>query len=342
MAGLSNLTLEDIARRVGVSRSTVSRVVNNHPNISEDVRTRVLAAIDETGYQPNAAARSLASQRSQTLGLALPQTVSSFFTDPYFPHLLKGISEACNQHDYALTFFLITCKDDEKKIFPKISNKSFLDGVLVQSGHHGDQQIIGHLVDANKPLVVLGRPFRVDNVSFVNVDNVKGAYTAVSHLIRLGRRRISTITGPLASTVGLDRKEGFLMALGERGFRKNDKLIVEGDFTEQGGYYSMQTLLRENPDAVFVASDVMAIGAIRAIQESGRRVPEDVAIVGFDDIPLSTITDLELTTIRQPVIETGVRAVEVLIDLIENGTDFPQHIILDTKLVVRSSCGSKS
>ncbi|MBR9986483.1 MAG: substrate-binding domain-containing protein, partial [Desulfosarcina sp.] len=123
---------------------------------------------------------------------------------------------------------------------------------------------------------------------------------------------------------------------------KNEKLIVEGDFTEQGGYYSMQTLLRENPDAVFVASDVMAIGAIRAIQESGRRVPDDVAIVGFDDIPLSTITDLELTTIRQPVIETGVRAVEVLIELIENGTDFPQHIILDTKLIVRSSCGSKS
>ena len=339
---MPNLTLEDIARRVGVSRSTVSRVVNNHPNISDEVRARVLTVINETGYQPNAAARSLVSQRSQTLGLVLPHAVSAFFTDPYFPHLLKGISEACNQHDYALAFFLITSKDDEKKIFNKVSNRSFLDGVLVQSGHHGDQEIIGCLVDAKIPQVILGRPYRADNVSFVNVDNVKGAYTAVSHLIRLGRRRIATITGPLESTAGSDRRDGFLMALKERGFNDDKDLLIEGDFTEQGGYYAMQSLLRKNPDAVFVASDVMAVGAIRAIQESGRRVPEDVAVVGFDDVPLSTMTDLELTTIRQPVIETGVRAVEVLIDLIENGVDFPQHIILDTKLVVRSSCGSKA
>ena len=339
---MPNLTLEDIARRVGVSRSTVSRVVNNHPNISDEVRTRVMAVINETGYQPNAAARSLASQRSQTLGLVLPHTVSSFFTDPYFPHLLKGISEACNQRDYVLALFLITAKDDEKKIFSKVSNRSFLDGVLVQSGHHWDQQIIGRLVDARIPQVVLGRPYREDNISFVNVDNVRGAYTAVLHLIRLGRRRIATITGPLESTAGLDRKDGYLMALNERGFGINANLLVEGDFTEQGGYYAMQTLLRESPDAVFAASDVMAVGAIRAIQEHGRRIPDDIAIVGFDDIPLSTITDLELTTIRQPVFETGVRAVEVLIDLIENGIDFPQHMVLDTKLVVRSSCGSKS
>lgn len=339
---MPNLTLEDIARQVGVSRSTVSRVVNNHPNISEEVRTRVMRVIDETGYQPNAAARSLASQRSQTIGLVLPHAVSSFFTDPYFPRLLKGISEACNQRDYVLALFLITSKDDEKNIVSKISNRSFLDGVLVQSGHHGDQQIIGRLVDARIPQVVLGRPYRADNVSFVNVDNVRGAYTAVSHLIRLGRRRIATITGPLESTAGTDRKEGYLMSLAERGIGINPNLVFEGDFTEQGGYYAMQTLLHKNPDAVFAASDVMAIGAIRAIKESGKRIPEDIAVVGFDDIHLSSITDLELTTIRQPVFETGVRAVEVLIDLVKNGVGFPQHIVLDTKLVVRSSCGSNS
>jgi LacI family transcriptional regulator len=338
---LPNLTLEDVARQAGVSRSTVSRVVNNHPHISEAVRTRVLTVINETGYQPNAAARSLASHRSQTLGLVLPQTVSAFFTDPYFPHLLKGISEACNQHDYALAFFLITSKEDEKKIFNKVSNRSFLDGVLVQSGHHGDQQIIGQLFDAKIPQVILGRPFRADNVSYVNVDNVKGAYTAVSHLIRMGHKRICTITGPLESTVGLDRKEGYLKALSERGLPITDCLIAEGDFSEQGGYYAMQNLLRENPDAVFAASDVMAFGAMRAIQEVGRRIPDEISVVGFDDLPLSTIDEFKLSTVRQPVIETGVRAVEVLIDLIENGIDFPQHIILDTKFIVRSTCAGK-
>jgi len=339
---MPSLTLEDIAKQAGVSRSTVSRVVNNHPNISEGVRTRVLNVIHETGYQPNAAARSLASQRTQTIGLVLPQAVSSFFTDPYFPRLIQGISEACNQRDYVLALFLISSKEDERNIFSKVSNRSFLDGVLVQSGHHGDQQIIGRLVDAKIPQVVLGRPYRDDNVSFVNVDNVGGAYTAVSHLFRLGRRRIATITGPLESTVGVDRKQGYLQALNERGIGSDSDIMIEGDFTEQGGYYAMQTLLHQNPDAVFAASDVMAIGAIRAIQESGRRIPDDVAVVGFDDLPLSTIREFEVTTIRQPVFQTGVRAVEVLIDQLRNGIGFPQHIILDTKLVVRSSCGNNA
>lgn len=338
---MPNLTLEDIAKQAGVSRSTVSRVVNNYPHISEAVRTRVLTVINETGYQPNAAARSLASHRSQTLGLVLPQTVSAFFTDPYFPLLLKGISEACNQRDYALAFFLITSKQDEKKIYQKVSNRSLLDGVLVQSGHHGDQHIIGNLLDASIPQVILGRPFRADNVSYVNVDNVKGAYTAVSHLIRLGHKRISTITGPLESTVGMDRKEGYCKALSERGFPVTNGLIVEGDFSEQSGYYGMQALLRENPDAVFAASDVMAFGAMRAIQEAGRRIPDEISVVGFDDIPMSAVNDIKLTTVRQPVFETGVRAVEVLIDMIENSLDFPQHIILDTKLIVRLTCAGK-
>ena len=160
---MSNLTLEDIAEQAGVSRSTVSRVVNDLPNVSEDVRRRVLDVIQQTGYHPNAAARTLASQRSWTLGLVLPQSVSQFFTDPYFPHLTKGIAQACNEHNYTLALFLVSNKEDEKKIFSRVNRKGLLDGVLVQSGHHGDQQMIGQLVDANMPQVVLGRPQRYDN-----------------------------------------------------------------------------------------------------------------------------------------------------------------------------------
>jgi LacI family transcriptional regulator len=337
---LSNLTLEDIAELAGVSRSTVSRVINEQPNVRADVRKRVLEVIQHTGYHPNAAARTLASQRSWTIGLILPLSVSIFFTDPYYPHLTKGIAQACNQYDYTLALFLVSSKEDEEKMFPRISKRSLLDGVMVQAGHHGDQGIIGKLVDSGMPLVVMGRPFRSDNVSYIDIDNVNSAYNAVTHLVRLGYQRIATITGPSTSTVGIDRNEGYRKALVERGRSIDLSLISEGDFTEAGGYYAMQRLLATRPDAVFAASDIMAFGAMRAVRDTGLCVPDDIAFVGFDDLPIATLSDVQLTTIRQPVVPFGVKAVEVLIDLIENGPTPPRHIIMDTELVIRASCGA--
>ncbi len=337
---MPDLTLEDIAKQAGVSRSTVSRVVNGYPNVREDVRKRVLEVIQNTGYHPNAAARTLASQRSWTLGLVLPHSVSFFFTDPYYPHLTKGIAQACNQYNYTLALFLVGTKEDEEKIFPRVARKGLLDGVLVQAGHHGDQQIIGLLVDSKMPLVVAGRPFRSDNVSYIDIDNVNAAHNAVRHLIQIGYRRIGTIAGPAHSTVGLDRKEGYLKALKERGRDVDEALIVEGDFTEAGGYYAMQKLLFAKPDAVFAASDIMAIGAMRAAREAGLSIPKDVAFVGFDDLPIATLSDIQLTTVRQPVIQFGIKAVELLLDLIENGLHPPRRIIMDTELIIRDSCGA--
>lgn len=338
---MANLTLEDVAKQAGVSRSTVSRVVNNHPNVRAQVRQRVLKVIEDTGYHPNAAARALASQHSWTLGLLLPHSVSIFFTDPYFPHLTKGIAQGCNQYGYTLALFLVGTKDDEEKIFPRISRAGLLDGLIVQSGHHGDQSIIGRLLDTRKPFVVCGRPFRFDNVSYIDIDNVTAAYKAVKHLIGLGYEHIATITGPVSGTVGIDRLEGYRKALLEHGLSIDESLIVEGDFTETGGYYAMQKLLPFKPDAVFAASDVMALGAMRATIEINLRIPEDVAFIGFDDLPISTLSDVQLTTVRQPVVNFGVKAVEVLIDLLENGINPPRHIIMDTELVVRESCGAK-
>jgi LacI family transcriptional regulator len=337
---MSNLKLEDIAKRTGVSRSTVSRVVNDSPNVREEVRQRVLDVIQSAGYHPNAAARTLASQRSWVIGLVLPHSVSFFFTDPYYPHLTKGIAQACNQYNYTLALFLVGTKEDEEKIFPRVTHRGLLDGVIVQAGHHGDQQIIGHLVDAKMPLVVAGRPFRSDNVSYIDIDNVNASYNAVSHLIRLGYKRIGTITGPANSTVGIDRREGYLKALTERGANVDETLMVEGDFTETGGYYAMQKLLPAKPDAIFAASDIMAIGAMRATRESGLKIPDNVAFIGFDDFPIATLSDIQLTTVHQPVIQFGISAVELLIELIENGIQPPRHIIMDTELVIRDSCGA--
>lgn len=338
---MPDLTLEDIAKKAGVSRSTVSRVLNDHPNVKDGVRERVQSVIDTTGYRPHAAARALASQRSWMLGLVVPQSVSFFFTDPYYPHLVKGFAQACNRYNYTLTLFLVDSKEDEKNIITRVTRKGLLDGVLVQTGHHGDQEIIGRMVDAGLPQVVLGRPLRTDNVSYVDIDNVIAAYNAVLHLIRLGRQRIATITGPLKSTVGLDRQAGYTRALSERGFRVDESLISEGDFTETGGYYAMRRLLPSRPDAVFAASDITAIGAMRAIREAGLQIPSDVAIVGFDDLPIAVLSDIQLTTIRQPVVQFGIRAVELLIDMIENGSQPPRHLLMDTELIIRDTCGAK-
>jgi LacI family transcriptional regulator len=298
----------------------------------------VLDVIQSTGYHPNAAARTLASQRSWTLGLVFPHSVSFFFTDPYYPHLTMGVAQACNQHNYTLALFLIDSKEDEKKISTRVSRKGLLDGVLVQSGHHGDQHI-GRLVNTDMPQVIIGRPFCSDNVSYVDIDNVSASHHAVTHLIRLGRQRIGTITGPAQSTVGVDRKAGYIKALSEHGIKVDDAMIVEGDFTEAGGYHAMKNMLPVKPDAVFAASDIMAIGAMRAAQEAGLNIPGDIAFVGFDDLPIATLSDIQLTTMRQPVVQFGIRAVELLIDMIEKGTPSPRHIIMDTELVIRDSCG---
>jgi LacI family transcriptional regulator len=336
---LADLTLEDIAKLAGVSRSTVSRVVNSHPNVSDNVRKRVLEVIRDTGFHPNVAARTLASQRSWMIGLVLPHSVSSIFIDPYFPHLIQGIAQACNQYDYSLGLFLVSSQEDEEKIFPRVSRAGMLDGVIVQSGHHGEP-MVGRLIDSMIPLVVVGRPFHTKGVSYVDIDNVNGSYNAVSHLIRMGHKRIGTITGPAKSAVGIDRKKGYLKALVERGRRSDPSLIVEGDFTEIGGYYAMKELLSSEPDAIFAASDIMAIGAMRAVREVGLTIPDDVAFVGFDDIPLPNAPDPALTTVRQPVAQFSTAAVETLLDLIENGINPPHHIILDTELIIRESCGA--
>jgi LacI family transcriptional regulator len=335
---VSNLTLEDIAKQAGVSRSTVSRVVNDHPNVREEVRKRVWEVIRSTGYHPNAAARTLASQRSRMIGLVLPRSVSSFFTDPYFPRLTQGIAQACNQYDYTLGLFLVGTKEDEEKIFPRVSRRGLLDGILVQSGQIGDQ-LIDRLVNSNIPLVIVGRPFHSNDVSYIDVDNVNATYHAVGHLIRLGYKRIGTIAGPANSTVGLDRKEGYLKALAEQGWNVDESLVAEGDFTEASGYHAMRQLLAANPDAVFAASDTMAIGAMRAVRDAGLSVPDDIAFVGFDDLPIAKLSDCPLTTVHQPILEFGVKAVETLIDLIEYGIEPARRVIMETELIIRDSCG---
>ncbi|MBP8863677.1 MAG: LacI family DNA-binding transcriptional regulator [Anaerolineae bacterium] len=332
------LTLDEIARLAGVSRTTASRVLNDRPHVRPELRERVLRVIEETNYRPNLLARSLAFQESRMIGLVVPQSVHAFFSDPYFPRLTQGIAEACNQYEYTLSLFLVQTFADESKLLPKITSRGFLDGLIVQVGQREDS-LIGALAESGLPLVVAGRPSVTDKVSYIDVDNVHGAYTAVMHLLELGRRRVATITGGRHTAVGADRLRGYEQALAAMGLPVDPALIVEGDFTENSAYLGMQQLLPHHPDAVFAASDVMAVGALRAIQHSGLQVPRDIAVVGYDDLPPALLVSPTLTTIRQPIRRFGIRAVELLLDLIQNGTHPPRQVLMGTELVVRESCG---
>ncbi len=333
-----SLTLEQIAKLAGVSRSTVSRVINDQPNVRQEVRERVWRVIRETGYQPNLAARSLVTRRTGVIGLVIPRAVQSLFADPFFPQLIQGITQACNTHDYMLALFVLHTKEEEQKLYPRVMRARLLDGAIVAASEIGDP-LVRHLIENRLPFVLVGRPDDPTGISFVQPDNVIGAYTAVSHLLRLGYRRIGTITGPLNTTVGLDRRQGYLDALRERHGVIDENLIVEGDFTEAGGHAAMLRLLPHRPEAVFAASDIMAFGALRALREAGLSVPDDVAVVGFDDLPAAASCDPPLTTVRQPIRRTGTQAAEVLIDILNNGPTPPRHITLSVELVIRSSCG---
>ncbi len=335
---MNSLTLDDIAVLAGVSRSTVSRVVNNQPNVKEKVRKHVLEVIAQKNFQPNAAARSLAMQRSATIGLILPQSVSGFFTDPYYPNLLKGIAKACNQHNYTLALFLVSTKEEEDTIFSRAGRRGFLDGVIIQSSHHGDQSILSGLIKAGMPLVVVGRPFQTENVTYLDVDNVQSAFKAVEHLIQTGCRKIATITGPLVSAVGIDRLDGYQNALHKHHLAIEPSLIVEGNFSEMGGYDGMKKLLPLQPDAVFVASDVMAFGAMHAIREAGLQIPQDISVIGFDDLPIAGTSSNLLSTVHQHVPLMGFTAVETLLELIDNPVTQTRRIILDTDLMLRETC----
>lgn len=336
---MTQLTLKEIARLAGVSRTTASRVLNDQPHVRSELRERVLRVVAETHYHPNPVARSLALQESRMIGLVVPRSVHSFFSDPYFPRLTQGIAEACNQYDYTLSLFLVQTPQDEAKVLPKITSRGFLDGVIVQVGQREDH-LIATLAESGLPMVVAGRPEITEGISFIDVDNVEGARNAVLHLLKLGRRRVATITGGLNTAVGLDRKVGYERAHVEMGLLCDPALIVEGDFTESSAYQAMEHLLQYHPDAVFAASDIMAVGAIHAIQHHGLNVPSDIAVVGYDDLSPALMVTPTLTTIRQPVRRFGIQAVTALLELLKHGSQPPRQVIMGTELVVRESCGA--
>jgi LacI family transcriptional regulator len=331
------LTLEDIATFAGVSRATVSRVINGDARVKEQTREKVLAVIRQSNFQPNIAARSLAAGRTNVIGLVIPAGVATIFSDPYFPLLIQGVSTACNMQDYSVMLWLAE-PEFEQRMIRQILHGGLLDGVVVSSMSIGDPIVLA-LHDSKKPFILIGRHPELD-VNYIDADNVAGGREATLHLLRLGHRRIAIVAGPQNMIAGYDRFQGYLQALDDRGIPYLPELFAEGDFSERGGYTAMRQLLSANPSAVFVGNDVMAEGAMRALREAGKRVPEDVAVVGYDDMPNAYRLVPSLTTIRQPTNGMGSLAVSTLIDIIHNPRPHKCHLVLPVELVIRESCGT--
>lgn len=332
------LTLQDIGRLAGVSRSTVSRVINDHAAVSPDVRARVLEVIERTGYTPNMAARSLVSGKSGVIGLVIPSRVHSLFEDPYFSRLIAGVTSAANEAGTTLSLFLFQNEEEEAALYPRVVSSRFLDGLIITATRMADP-LVARINTNEVPVVMVGRP-DVQGLSYVDADNKGGAHQAALHLADLGHRRIGLVAAPSNTTAGQDRTEGFIEGLATRGRALHPSLRADGDFSSAGGYAAMQQLIPNEPDAVFVASDTMAVGALRALRERGIRVPEDMALMGFDGLAPSNATTPRLTTMHQPVTETGRRAVRVLDGLVNGTLIGPVSEVLPVDLVVRESCGT--
>ncbi|HVW18194.1 MAG TPA: LacI family DNA-binding transcriptional regulator [Solirubrobacteraceae bacterium] len=330
-------TLEAVGRAAGVSRATVSRVVNGSPKVSPEAREAVQRAIAELGYTPNRAARSLVTRRTDTIALLLSEPEARVFADPFFAAMMRGITAVTAEVD--VNVVLLVAQDEaEHERARRYLRRDHVDGVVLMS-LHGDDPLPTLLEEAGVPTVQVGRPMGDADVCYVDADNRGGARTAVEHLLGGGRRRIATIAGPASMCAGIDRLAGYGDALRAAGLALEPALVEHGDFDEDSGHAAMRRLLEREPgiDGVFAASDLMAVGALRAIRESGREVPSDVAVVGFDNSPVARHALPPLTTIRQPLDEMSRHAAELLLRRVRGEDGGARQVVCPTELVLRDS-----
>ncbi|GGL92898.1 LacI family transcriptional regulator [Streptomyces fumigatiscleroticus] len=314
----------------------MSRVINGSELVSADARARVLAAIKELNYVPNSVARGLVTSRTDAVALVIPESESRLGAEPFFAALIRGVSGALADTRTQLQLTLVRDQFERDQLAETVATRR-VDGVLLVSVHARDR-LPGMLEEMGLPTVLAGRRDERERLSYVDSDNAGGAAAAVRHLMDRGRRRIATITGTLDMDVGRSRLAGWRDAHRKAGLRADESLVEAGDFTEEGARRAMRSLLERAPDldAVFAASDLMAVGALAELRRQRRQVPDDVAVVGFEDSILARHTNPPLTTVRQPVEELGRTMARILIDITRHGAERRQ-LTLPTELVVRES-----
>jgi LacI family transcriptional regulator len=330
-------TIGDVAKRAGVSRMTVSRVINNSSYISPETRERVLQAIAELGYIPNTLARSLRFKQTKTIALVLAD-----ITNPFFTTITRGVEDTASEQGFSVMFCNTDESQSEELGYLNVLLQRQVDGVLLVPASH-TLESISFVQDRGTPVVLLDRHIANARVDSVRGDSEQGAYEAVCYLLELGHRRIALVNGPQTISTATDRTAGYRRALMEAGLDGSAARIYYGEFTSEGGYRTAKQALaiRPLPTALFAANNFIALGAYQAIREIGLRVPEDISIVAFDDLPLTM--EPFLTVVAQPAYEIGQRATELLLArLAGDGPTEPQEIVLPTHMIIRRSSGPPS
>ncbi len=327
-------TIQDVARKAKVSIATVSRVVNNSPHkVNQATRERVLEAIRELDYRPNALAKGLLMKKTMTIGIIIPD-----ISNPYYAEIVRGIQDVADQSGYAVMLQNTDRKQERIINYIYLLREKLADGIIFSGGIIHGYETLSALKELRERVVVIGR-HEVDFPA-VRVDNIGGATQATQHLIDLGHERIGFIGGPERSTTALDRLTGCKNALAQNSYPIDPSLIKQGNLTPKSGYLAARELLdqKDTPTAIFAANDQMAFGAIKAAKELGMSVPDDLSVVGFDNIPLSSYFKPPLTTVEIPMYEVGVTGMKMLIDVISKKS-FEKVKFFKTSLLIRDSTG---
>jgi DNA-binding LacI/PurR family transcriptional regulator len=334
------VTLADVGNLAGVSPSTVSRVVSNSIPVSKALREAVERAITELGYVPNRAARSLVTHRSGSVGVVIAESVNQWGNDPFIAQLLFGIAEELSEIDIQLILIMAANRRDEERV-QRFVQQGHVDGVILV-GTHGGDPVPAQLLKSGVPLVLSGRPAMEIDVDYVDVDHRNGARMAVNHLLEGGRRRIATIYGTLDMPSSADKLSGYRDALVSAGLHLDASLEVAGNYNPTLAEEAMRALLERHPDVdgVFAASDTMAAAAVRVIGEAGRRIPEDIAVVGYDGTALAMATRPMLTTVRQPIEAMGHAMAQLLLRRVQYPDKPTNQVVFKTELIIRESSAS--
>ena len=340
--GKKKTTMKDVAAEANVSVATVSAVLNEQVGripVSEKTRDAVLLAVKKLNYRLNEQARSLRTGKSHTVGI-----VASDITQPFSGEMIRQVEKQVYKRGYSFLLSDIQNNREREKFYLNLFVQKKVDGILFVgvSNEIEDEGILG-LVKSGIPVALTERQIEGSKVPSVRVDNSKGAFLATSHLVLQGRRKIGYIAGPSGNIISPERQHGYTEALNKAGAIVSEEFVVEGGLGLEDGYRAMCELLKkaDRLDGVFAFNDMVAIGAMKAIRGNGLRVPDDIAIVGFDDIPVAEYCEPGLTTVRQPVVEMCIKGVDLLLDMLDNGGSKGQRIVLEPQLVIRQSCGSK-
>lgn len=333
-------TIRDVAEKAKVHPSTVSRVFSGHPKISETTRELVFSVADELGYRPNAIARSLSTQRTNTIGIVIPHVFDGFFNDSFFPQIMQGLLAASYRNDFRLVVGGSEGYEDEFDQIKQILGSSQADGIVVMSSRV-DVDTIGSLLEMDMPFVLIGKPpyEKYQEISWVDADNYLATQEAINYLLSLGHRRIAYIGGDPENLTTKEREDAYLDCLRSAGISRNKDWIYYAYFDEPGGYLAGQQFLKlpEAPTAYYAANDLMAIGLLRALQEHGIQVPNEVSVIGTNDAPYAAYTKPSLTTIHVPYAAMAVQAVDLLIEQITGRDEHIRSAIIGCELKIRAS-----